>query len=397
MNPQLRFREFEGEWVEKKLGKIADLTSSKRVYSSDYVETGVPFFRGKEITELRQNIQPKEILFITNKRFDEFKQKYGAPKQNDILITAVGTLGNAYRVQVEYDFYFKDGNLIWLRNIKENPAYLEQLLNLNRNELIKVSIGSTQKALTIIELNKVGFNIPSIPEQTKIATFLTTVDKRISLLKKKKAELERYKKGVMQRLFNGKVIMENGELEFTPPTLRFRDDNGNDFPDWEEKRSEEVADITTGNSNRQDSGLDGEYAFFDRSEDIRTSSIYLFDGEAVIVAGEGSEFAPKYFAGKFDLHQRTYAIMNFNQSNGKFLFYYIYCFRNYFLSQAVGSTVKSLRLPMFQKMKIKLPSIPEQQKIADFLSSIDKSIDKLSSQIDESLQFKKGLLQKMFV
>jgi len=179
--------------------------------------------------------------------------------------------------------------------------------------------------------------------------------------------------------------------------LRFKDDKGNDFPDWKEKRLEEVAEITTGSSNRQDSNLDGKYTFFDRSEDIRTSNIFLFDAKAIIVAGEGSDFIPKYFIGKFDLHQRTYAIMNFKETIGKFLFYHIHFFRKYFLSQAVGSTVKSLRLPMFQKMPIKLPKKEEQQKIADFLSSIDKSIEIVEKQIEQTQQWKKGLLQKMFV
>src|SRR5690606_16448250 len=103
--------------------------------------------------------------------------------------------------------------------------------------------------------------------------------------------------------------------------------------------------------------------FFDRSQEIRKSNRYLFDTEAIIVAGEGSDFIPKYYVGKFDLHQRTYAIMDFEKMIGKYLFYYIYNFRQYFLSQAVGSTVKSLRLPMFEKFKIQIPTIEEQTKI----------------------------------
>ena len=137
--------------------------------------------------------------------------------------------------------------------------------------------------------------------------------------------------------------------------------------------------------------------FNSQSQDIRTSGIYLFDGEAIIVAGEGQEFIPKYFVGKFDLHQRTYSIMDFNKNNGKFLYYLIYKNRHYFYIQAVGSTVKSLRLPMFQEMKIKLPNIKEQTKIANFLSDLDAKIEVLSKSIENTQSFKKGLLQQMFV
>ena len=105
--------------------------------------------------------------------------------------------------------------------------------------------------------------------------------------------------------------------------LRFKDENGNEFPRWEVKKLGEIAKITTGSSNREDSNLDGEYTFFDRSQDIRSSNRYLFDAEAIIVPGEGQVFVPKYFKGKFDLHQRTYAIMDFKDIDGIFLFYSI--------------------------------------------------------------------------
>jgi type I restriction enzyme S subunit len=141
--------------------------------------------------------------------------------------------------------------------------------------------------------------------------------------------------------------------------------------------------------------MNGPYTFFDRSEDIRTSDTYLFDCEAVIVPGEGQDFIPKYFVGKFDLHQRTYAIMDFPECHGNFLFYAIHYFRSYFLSQAVGSTVKSLRLPMFQKMKLSLPTLEEQQKIASVLSTSDQEIAALQQQLKQLKQETKALMQQL--
>ena len=138
-------------------------------------------------------------------------------------------------------------------------------------------------------------------------------------------------------------------------------------------------------------------AFFDRSQDIRRSDKHIFEGEAVIVAGEGKEFLPKYYVGKFDLHQRSYAIMNFSNISGKYVFYFLDQNRGYFSKMAVGSTMKSLRLPMFIHMPIKNPSIDEQQKIADLLSSIDRKIELINERVGKTIEFKKGLLQQMFV
>ncbi|HDS4874342.1 TPA: restriction endonuclease subunit S [Citrobacter koseri] len=164
---------------------------------------------------------------------------------------------------------------------------------------------------------------------------------------------------------------------------------------WEMVFLGDIAKITTGSSNRQDSTLEGEYTFFDRSEDIRSSDRYLFDGEAIIVPGEGQDFIPKYFVGKFDLHQRTYAIMDFPTCDGKYLFYAIHYFRAHFLSQAVGSTVKSLRLPMFQKMKLHLPTLAEQKKIASILSCADQEIELLQQKLHHLKQEKKALVQQL--
>jgi type I restriction enzyme, S subunit len=201
---ELRFKDDDGrdfpEWKEKSLGNMAELTSSKRVYLSDYVNEGVPFYRGKEISELKRNETPKDILYITRNAYDNFKS-YGVPKVNDILITAVGTLGNVYRIKNESEFYFKDGNLIWLRNVNIYSQFLEILIENNNEKLQKSSIGSTQRALTIIELKKLKFNIPSIAEQTKIANFLTAIDEKINNTQAQLAAVKQYKQGLLQQMF----------------------------------------------------------------------------------------------------------------------------------------------------------------------------------------------------
>ena len=154
------------------LGTIFSLASSKRVFADDYSETGIPFYRGKEIT-LKQAGQPiTEPLYIENEHFASLKEKYGIPMKGDILITAVGTIGNSYLVRDE-EFYFKDGNIIWLKDFKENLNYYVydfMQTNIFKQMLDGICIGSTQTALTIVALSNLQIRIPDsslLAEYTK--------------------------------------------------------------------------------------------------------------------------------------------------------------------------------------------------------------------------------------
>jgi len=203
LSGEVRFGGFFGEWKEVRLGDIAILTSSKRVYLSEYVPNGIPFYRGKEISELKNNKPIKDLLYISETKYLEIKSKYGVPKKDDILITAVGTLGNLLRVKNDDKFYFKDGNLIWIKEITSSSLFLEYLLWYNKNKVLSSSIGSSQKALTIVALNKIKLKLPSLQEQQKIAQVLSNADKEIELLKDELQELKKQKKGLMQKLLTG--------------------------------------------------------------------------------------------------------------------------------------------------------------------------------------------------
>ncbi|WP_457613936.1 restriction endonuclease subunit S [Methanocaldococcus sp.] len=150
--------------------------------------------------------------------------------------------------------------------------------------------------------------------------------------------------------------------------------------DWNVKRLGELADIKTGKTDVKDAVEDGKYPLFDRSEKVKRSNKYLFDTEAVIVPGEGRDFLPRYYKGKFDLHQRTYAIFNFRNLHGKYLYYAMHILRFYLREMAVGSTVLSLRLPIFQELTIPYPPPEEQQKIATVLSYFDDLIENKKKQ-----------------
>jgi len=224
-------------------------------------------------------------------------------------------------------------------------------------------------------IKKIPLAIPPLPEQKAIADCLSTWDKGIEKLSALIASKKEQKKGLMQQLLTGKKRLKG----FTE--------------EWKEMRLGDIAYITTGASNKQDAGDGFKYVFFDRSSDVLTSKIFLYDCEAIIVPGEGADFIPKYFVGKFDLHQRAYAIMDFKNVLGKYIFYYLINDRKHLHRQAVGSTVKSLRLPYFKNMPMRIPSFEEQTAIANILQTADKEIELLEKKLEAFKIQKKGLMQ----
>lgn len=165
---------------------------------------------------------------------------------------------------------------------------------------------------------------------------------------------------------------------------------------WTQVCLGEIANVKNGKSNTQDAVSDGKYLFFDRSALVKRSSKFLFDTEAIILPGEGAEFIPKYFKGKFDLHQRAYSIVPNEKVDGVYLYYFLFAKRNLFIKKSVGSTVKSLRLPMIQAIPVLLPSLAEQKKIAEILSKVDEDIEKTDEVIKKTEKLKTGLLSEFF-
>jgi type I restriction enzyme S subunit len=111
-------------WQLVKIKELCEVTSSKRIYAADYVSTGVPFYRGKEITERHKgNLNVSTELFISEEKFEEIKSKSGVPSDGDLLLTSVGTIGSVYVVKPNDRFYFKDGNIVWFRKLSSLDSF----------------------------------------------------------------------------------------------------------------------------------------------------------------------------------------------------------------------------------------------------------------------------------
>lgn len=197
-------------WEQKSLEELGVITSSKRIFKSEYVKDGVPFYRTKEIKELANGKDISLELFISRERYNEIKNKFGIPKEGDVLLSAVGTIGEIYVVQKDDEFYFKDGNIVWLKDFNSvDKYYLKYALQSFVEQIRMLSRGAAYSALTIEKLNKYKIPVPSIKEQQQIIVKLDSLSAEIKKLQhiyqQKLADLEELKKSVLHKAFNGEL------------------------------------------------------------------------------------------------------------------------------------------------------------------------------------------------
>ncbi|MFW7387025.1 restriction endonuclease subunit S [Vagococcus fluvialis] len=198
--PELRFKGFTDAWEQRKLGEVATLGSSKRIHLSDYVTDGIPFYRGSEIST--GGITGNQELFISKEKFNEIKEKYGVPSEGDLLVTAVGTLGNLWQVDSR-SFYYKDGNLIQISKMLVNSDYLLTYFTggIGKKRLLDSAAGSNQKALTMVKMREITVDFPSEDEQMKIGAFFKSLNDTIALQEQQLEKLKEMKKGYLQQMF----------------------------------------------------------------------------------------------------------------------------------------------------------------------------------------------------
>lgn len=167
------------KWKTIELGKLTSIGSSKRIFEKEYVSSGIPFYRTKEIVELSKGNPITTELYISEERYKEIKEKFDIPQKDDLLISAVGTIGIIWIVDGKQEFYFKDGNLIKINASESfNSKYMKLLLeSLISEHKKKMSTGTAYSALTISGLSKMKIYIPPLTLQNTFAAFVQQIDK----------------------------------------------------------------------------------------------------------------------------------------------------------------------------------------------------------------------------
>lgn len=233
----------------RRMQELCEITSSKRIFASDYQGEGVPFYRGKEIGEKHHgNSNLKTELFISRQKFDEIRTKFGAPKSGDLLLTAIGALlGLPYVVEEGEEFYFKDGNVLWFRNFKNISGrflYYWMLSPQGNAELKKCIIGAAQPAFTIVLLKQMEIRLPPLLVQQRIINILSAYDdliknsqRRIQILEDMARSL--YREWFVHFRFPGH---EKGKLVSSPL---------GDIPEnWKTQTVDQIAQVFRGRSYR---------------------------------------------------------------------------------------------------------------------------------------------------
>lgn len=203
--------EAEG-WEEKQLSELMTITSSKRIFYSEYVNYGIPFYRSKEIIELRSSGSTNSELFISKERFNEIKKKFDVPKSGDILLTSVGTLGVPFRVRGNDEFYFKDGNLTWFKDFKEISSaiiYFWLLSIIGQEQIRSITIGSTQEAITIDGLKRLKLTLPPKDLLLKYEAEFESIHFKIESNQNQIRTLTRLRDTLLPQLMAGGIRVKN--------------------------------------------------------------------------------------------------------------------------------------------------------------------------------------------
>lgn len=389
--PKLRFPEFSGEWEEKKLGEICDIVMGQSPSSLAYNQSfeGLPLIQGNADCKNRKIVPRVYTSEITKESIDK-----------DIIMSVRAPAGTVAKSNIHSCI---GRGVCAIREKTENQEYIFQYLINYEDEWSKYSQGSTFDSINSNDVKGLNVPIPSLPEQQEIASLLSSVDSKIEKLERKKELWEQYKKGMMQKIFSQE--------------LRFKDENGEDYPEWEEKRLGEISDVRDG-THDSPKYIEKGYPFITSKNLMANGQINFKDinyiskedyisinkrsqvtkgdilfgmigtiGNPVIVTKEG--FAIKNVA----------LIKEQNNLKNNFLLQLLKSSttEKQFHILNAGGTQKFISLGLIRDLEFNIPSLPEQEKIANFLSSIDRKIELVEQELEKNKEFKKGLLQQIFV
>jgi type I restriction enzyme S subunit len=364
------------EWKKYNLGDLAEITSSKRIYLSDYVEVGIPFYRSKEIIQKSLGENLKEILFISTKKYFEIKNKFGIPLNGDLLISAVGErAGIPYVVKNDGDFYFKDGNIIWFKNIdsKLNIDYLYHWIKSydGKNNIESLMIGSAQKALTIIGLKGLEIILPKIEIQNRIAYILSSLDDKIEMNRQTNQTLE----CITQTLFQEMCVPNRGELP----------------EEWRVGKLEEVLEIKYGKDHKHLE--DGVIPVYGSGGIMRYANKALYEHESILIPRKGTLSNLFYINKPFWSVDTMFYTKIKNKTQGKFLFLLLKTLN--LASMNVGSAVPSLTTLVLNNIEITLPPDEIIKKFDDIVTPIFTTLESNEHENQTLIALRDSLLPKL--
>lgn len=396
--PELRFPEFEGEWKERKLGELTSKIgsgSTPRGGDEIYQTFGIPFIRSQNLVDnqlvLDETCIPVEIhnKMIGSKVYAK-----------DVLLNITGaSIGRSCVVPENFTEGNVNQHVSIIRLKRYNPKFLQLFISSSRGQklIYEGQTGSGREGLNFESIKRFKVHFPSPEEQQKIASFLSSADQRIHLLTQKKEKLEKYKKGIMQQIFSQQ--------------LRFKDENGKDYPEWDYLKAKRVFKNHTNKNHNgdlpilsasQEHGMilreDGGIKI--QSSDKSVLSYKVVEKDDFVISLRsfqgGIDYSPIY-----GICSPAYTVLR-NTAPINPQFYRFFFKKESFIKRLSIAVIgirdgKQISYETFGELLLPYPNIEEQQKIASFLSSLDQKISLVNQQIELTRKWKQGLLQKMFV
>jgi len=372
--PKIRFKEFKGNWVDKKLDGIAMINPPTKKRIPDGF-----FYIDLECVE-------KGIL-----KHSKYIQKNDAPSRAQRILESNDILFQMVRPYQKNNLFFNNGSnyvastgYAQLRT-KECAQFLYQLLHTNSfvDQVLLRCTGTSYPAINTSDLSTIPIHIPTLAEQKKIANFLTTIDDKLEALKEKEKLLKEYKQGVVEKIFNQEI--------------RFKKDDGSNFTKWEETELSNIAKIYQSKTISQSQFVsNGLYLVYGANGVIGRYNQYNHEQKQVIVSCRGS-CGNVHFTRYKSWITGNAMVINMDetlQCEKKFIYYQLSNTNfNYLITGSGQPQITS----NIKNHKVFIPTLEEQQKIASFLTTIDEKIALLTSQIENTENYKQGLLQQMFI
>jgi type I restriction enzyme S subunit len=402
LQPCLRFSDFSNDWCEVHLSQLGTTINGLTYSPSNIDDKGLLVLRSS-------NVQEGQLAFEDNVYVNTSVDEHHKTQLNDILICvrngsrrligkcALVSISNLNSTHGAFMSVFRGDYNRFVYQLFQTDKYYRQ---------VNADLGATINSINGKNLLAYKFRIPSDAEQQKIVDFLSSVDKKINLLKEKYILLERYKKGMVQKLFS--------------QNIRFKDENGNDFPDWKNTKFEKVFErITQKNKENNQNvltisaqrGLINQQKYFNKSVSAKdVTGYYLIENCDFAYNKSYSKGYPMGAIKRLNNYDKgvvsTLYICFKSHSNQHDAFWEQY-FEAGLLNREVSKIAQEGArnhgllnvsvVEFFRDITVLEPSKNEQIRIADFLGTLDKKLRFVSQQIEQTQIFKKGLLQQMFV
>ncbi|MEI8362129.1 MAG: restriction endonuclease subunit S [Betaproteobacteria bacterium] len=424
--PALRFKDEAGQdfpdWKAKTISELAiKVIDGDRGQNypngNDFSDNGYCLFlNAKNVT--KSGFAFDELSFITKDKDEQLRK--GKLSKNDLIITTRGSVGNIahFDSEVKYVNMRINSGMVILRNESTDisPNYLYQYFYspIFTKSVQKIAFGSAQPQLTVLEIKKFIVGLPLIKEQTKIANFLTAVNEKITQLTQKHELLTQYKKGVMQQIFSHSKARSDCTVTYPrgiSQELRFKDEAGQDFPEWEESKLGEISSFFSGGTplTTKSDFYGGEIPFIKSGEisDNKTAQFISASGlknssAKMVLKGDllyalygatSGEVAVSKIEGA--INQAVLCIRS--KLDTYFLLSYFLFEKQNILQTYLQGGQGNLSAEIIKSLIVPIPSKNEQTKIANFLTAIDEKITATQTQLQAVKQYKQGLLQQMFV